>query len=75
MKYLMLTLKNIQEIFSLVLAAQCEWKTETVSEVRYSGGGKKKKSLLSQSQGIAKQAFTSDPPMLILQSPVIITLS
>lgn len=41
--------------------------------VRYSSG--KKKNLLSQSQGITKQIFTSAPPMLIFHSPVTITLS
>lgn len=30
---------------------------------------------MAQSQGIGKQAFAPDPPMLILQSPAITTLT
>ena len=67
-KYLMLA----YEISSLVLAAQCERKTDTVRWGILKG---KKRILLSRSQGTAKEAFTSAPPMLILQPPVIITLS
>lgn len=62
------------EMFSLVLAAQSKDKTETLSEVWW-GIQVGKKILLSWSQGITKQVFTSAPPILIFQSPVIMTLS
>lgn len=65
------------DIWNVQLSACClMWMENWNSKwgvVRFSAG--EKKFLLSQSQGIAKQALTADPPMIILQPPIIITLS